>query len=91
MDKMFDANHDGKLSDRERMDRDYFINEMGKDSANPKPTLPSYQHNQYNYIAAKWVGILLFAIGINVNFFYSEISQEYFIRFCSGCNRLKHA
>ena len=65
MDKMFDTNHDGKLSDRERMDRDYFINEMKKDSANPKPTLPSYRHNQYNYIAAKWVGLLLIAIGIN--------------------------
>ena len=66
MDKMFDANHDGKLSARERMNRDYFINEMEKDSANRKPTLPSCRHNQYNYIAAKWVGILLFAIGINM-------------------------
>ena len=27
MDKLFDSNHDGNLSDRERMDRDYFINE----------------------------------------------------------------
>ena len=63
MDKLFDSNHDGNLSDRERMDRDYFINEIAKDSEKSNSTLPPYRQNN-NYIAAKQLGVLLFAIGI---------------------------
>ena len=32
MDGMFDHNHDGKLSDSERGERDYFLSGMTKDS-----------------------------------------------------------
>ena len=64
MDKLFDSNHDGNLSDRERMDRDYFINETAKDSEKSNSTLQPYRQNNYNYIAGKQLGVLLFAIGI---------------------------
>ena len=69
MDEMFDHNHDGKLSDMERMERDYFLTEM-MDQSDPAP-LPHRTSGSGN-AKSKLLGFLFLAIGVN-SFVYFPI------------------
>ena len=69
MDGMFDYDHDGKLSDRERMDRDYFLSEMMDHSDHtPRPGRTTGSENA----GRKLLGVLFLIIGFS-SFIYFPI------------------
>ena len=69
MDEMFDHNHDGRLSDSERMERDYFLTEMTDSSDHtPQPRRSSGSGKA----GRKLLGFLFLAIGVN-SFVYFPI------------------
>ena len=69
MDEMFDHNHDGKLSDMERMDRDYFLTEM-TDQSDQVPS--THKSSGSRNVKSKLLGLLFLAIGLN-SFVYFPI------------------
>ena len=69
MDEMFDHNHDGKLSASERMERDYFINEM-MDHSEHTPQV--HRTTGSGKVGGKILGFLFILIGAN-SFVYFPI------------------
>ena len=69
MDEMFDHNHDGKLSEMERMERDYFLTEM-MDQSNSAPS--SHRSSGSGNARPKLLGLLFLIIGVN-SFVYFPI------------------
>ena len=69
MDGMFDHNHDGKLSENERMERDYFITEMMDHSDHSSP---AYRPSGSGKTGAKLLGFLFLIIGIG-SFIYFPV------------------
>ena len=67
MDGMFDHDHDGKLSARERMERDYFITEVtGHSDRRPQP----HGNSDPGKAGAKLLGVLFLIIGISAFIYF---------------------
>ena len=64
MDEMFDHNHDGKLSDMERMERDYYLTEMTDQSDHAPST---HRSSGSRNVKSKLLGLLFL-----VNFYSFE-------------------
>ncbi len=72
MERMFDHNHDGRLSAGERMERDYFLTEMMNKSTTGNSRAGSYRPARAgdSHTGIRLLGILALMIGISAFIYF---------------------